>query len=300
MRQGDFTGVHDASGRLMTLATPTALPWTPVDGQPIYLRPNVVNPFYLSDSPANPNRTNALFAQAILSYYELPNSPSDLNNFTSARPNSTSGPQVTARLDHQLTNANNLSVRSTISRTAQVNGNQAAYRMVDTWALNSTNGVAGLTSVLRPNLVSEFRFGWNFQTNDDSVAPTRDLISELGIKQPVQLPDVPQIKRIPTVTFAGAGAFFGMGYRTGVGGDAGPQIFENGSYSFSEAVTWQKGRHEIKGGYQYRYVPINYLRTNYPRGLLTYNGRSAAISTGVSIYRVEPLHSLCLASGSNG
>ena len=283
MRQGDFTGVHDASGRLMTLATPTALPWTPVAGQPIYTSPNVINPFYLSNSPSNPNRTNALFAQAILSYYELPNSPSDLNNFASARPNSTSGPQVTARIDHQLTNANSLSVRSTISRVAQVNGSQAAYQMLDNYALDATNGVAALTSVIRSNLVSEFRFGWNFQTEDDAVAPARDLITELGIKQPVQLPASPLLNRIPTINFAGAGAFFGMGYRTNIAGDGAPTTFENASYSFSEAVTWQKGKHELKGGYQYRYIPVNYLWIGYPRGLITYNGRTAAMSTGYSV-----------------
>jgi hypothetical protein len=282
MQQGNFTGVHDAGGKLLTLATPTALPWKPVVGQPIYTSPNIINPFYLSDSPQNPNRTNALFAQAILSYYEAPNSPGDLNNFTSARPTVTRGPQVTTRVDHQLTAANSLSVRSTINRITQLQGTQAAYRLTGDMSRSVTNGTASLTSVIRPTLVSELRFGWNFQTEDETVTPARDLIAELGIKQPIQLPDSPLLKRIPTVTFAGAGAFFGMGYRTNIGGDATPQIFENASYSWSEAVTWQKGRHELKAGFEYRYIPINYVQIGYPRGLLTYNGRSAPMSSGYS------------------
>ncbi len=282
MKQGDFRGVHDAAGRVMTLATPTAMAWKAVAGQPIYTSPNVINPFYLADSPQNPNRVNALFAAAMLSYYETPNSPGDLNNFASARPTSTKGPQYTARIDHQLNAANSLAVRNTISRQTQVQGTQAAYRIAGNMAREATNGVASLTSVLRANLVSEFRFGWNFQKEDETVDPARDLISELGIKQPVALPDSPLLKRIPTMTLIGAGAFFGMGYRTNIGGDATPQIFENGSYTLAESVTWQKGRHEFKGGFQYRRVPVNYVQIGYPRGLLTFNGRNAAMSTGYS------------------
>ena len=282
MRQGNFTGVHDAAGRLMTLATPTALPWTPVSEQPIYSSPNVINPFYLGDSPQNPNRKNAAFANAILSYYEQPDSPGDLNNFSSARPTSNTGPQITFRIDHQLTNTNNLAVRSTISRISQVSGTQAAYRLIDTTAREGTNGVASLTSVPRPSMVNEFRFGWNFQKEDDAVDPARDLITELGIIVPVTLPESPLLKRIPTVTFAGNGAFFGMGYRQNIGGDAAPQIFENGSYTFSDSVTWQKGRHQVKAGYQQRVIPINYVQQGFPRGLFTYNGRTAANSSGYS------------------
>jgi hypothetical protein len=283
MAQGNFVGVHNAAGGLLTLATPTALAWTPVVGQPIYSSTNVINPFYLSDSASNPNRTNYLFAKAILSYYEAPNSAGDLNNFSSNRPTSERGPQVTARIDHQLTPANSLSVRETISLRSQFNGSQAAYQMVDHWLRNANNGVASVTSAIRPTLISEFRFGWNYQTENDTITPDRDLISELGIKQPVQLPDSPMLKRIPTVTFAGAGAFFGMGYRPNIGGDGAPQTFENGSYTFAEALTWQKGRHELKGGYQYRMLTIDYAWIGYPRGLLTYNGRTAAMSTGYSV-----------------
>ena len=282
MKTGDFRGVHDATGKLMTLTTPTAMAWKPVSGQPIYSSTNVVNPFYLADSPQNPNRVNAQFAAAMLSYYELPNSAGDLNNFASARPTSTNGPQYTARIDHQLNQYNSLSFRNTISRLTQQQGTQAAYRLVGNMAREATNGVASLTSVLRSNLVNEFRFGWNFQKEDESVDPARDLISELGIKQPVALPDSPLLKRLPTMTFTGAGAFFGMGYRTNIGGDATPQIFENGSYTLADSITWQKGRHELKGGFQYRRVPVNYVQIGYPRGLLTYNGRTAAMSTGYS------------------
>ncbi|MCL5744656.1 MAG: carboxypeptidase-like regulatory domain-containing protein, partial [Acidobacteria bacterium] len=280
MREGDFRGVHNAAGKLMTLATPTALPWSPAPGQPLYTAPNVINPFYLSDSPQNPNRVNAMFAEAILSYYQLPNSAGDLNNFASARPNATRGPQVTARIDHQLTPGNSLAVRNTISRMTQLNGSQAAYTMTGNMERSATNGVASLTSVIRTNIVSEFRFGWNYQKEDETVSPARDLISELGIKQPVQLPDSPLLKRVPTVAFSGAGAFFGMGYRQNIGGDATPQIFENGSYTFSEALTWQKGRHEFKGGFEYRLIPVDYIQIGYPRGRLFYNGRNAAMSTG--------------------
>ncbi|HTM49948.1 MAG TPA: carboxypeptidase regulatory-like domain-containing protein [Bryobacteraceae bacterium] len=282
MRQGNFTGVHDSAGRLLTLTTPSALPWTPVSGQPVYSGPNMINPFYLGDSPQNPNRKNAAFANAILGYYEAPTGPGDLNNFSSARPTSTSGPQITARIDHQLTAAHSLAVRSTTARVTGISGTQAAYRLVDTTAREGTNGVASLTSVPRPTIVNEFRFGWNFQKEDDAVTPDRDLISELGIVMPVKLPESPLLKRIPTVTFAGNGAFFGMGYRPNIGGDAAPQIFENGSYTTSDSLTWQKGKHQLKTGYQRRLIPINYVQQGFPRGLLTFNGRNAVNSTGYS------------------
>ena len=99
---------------------------------------------------------------------------------------------------------------------------------------------------------------------------------------PIQLPDSPLLKPLPTVTFAGNGAFFGMGYRTNIGGDATPQIFENGNYRFSDTISWQKGKHQIKAGYQYGWIPINYVQIGYPRGLRTYNGRTAPNSTGYS------------------
>ena len=116
MAQGNFTGVHTAAGQLLTLATPTLLPWSLAPGEPLYTSPNVINSFYLGNSTQNPNRINAAFAEAMLGYYQTPTGAGDVNNFSSARPTSTSGPQITARIDHQLTASNTLSLRSTVSR----------------------------------------------------------------------------------------------------------------------------------------------------------------------------------------
>ena len=242
----------------------------------------MINPFYLGNSTQNPNRINAQFAEAMLGYYQAPNAPGDLNNFTAVRPSSTSGPQYTARIDHQLTGANSLALRCTVIRSSQVNGAQAAYRLADHIASETTNCSAGLTSVIRPNLVNEFRFGWNGVNGDYSVTPARNLIGELGIQMPVQLPNTPLVNRIPTLTFTGNGAFFGMGYATNIGGDGTPSIFENGSRSISDAITWQNGKLTIKAGYNYQRMPMRILYVGYPAGLLTYNGRTATNSTGYS------------------
>ena len=282
MAQGNFTGVHNTAGQLMTLATPTLLPWSLAPGEPLYTSPNVINPFYLSNSTQNPNRINAAFAEAMLGYYQAPTGPGDVNNSSAARPTSTSGPQFTARIDHQLNAANTVSVRSTVSRVTTETGTQAAYQLTAHDPSDANNGVASLTSVIRPTLISEFRFGWNNLNYDTSVTPARHLISELGIQMPIQLASSPYLERIPTLTFAGNGSFFGMGYQPNIGGDAAPDIGHDGNYSFSETVTWQKGKHQIKAGYQYGLIPFSSPFISYPAGLLTYNGRTATNSTGYS------------------
>ncbi len=58
-----------------------------------------------------------------------------------------------------------------------------------TFDQDTTYTVAILTSVPHPNLVNH--------KEDATSAPLWDLISELGIKVPIQLPDSPLLKRLP-------------------------------------------------------------------------------------------------------
>jgi hypothetical protein len=289
MRSGDFRGIVDVAGKPLTLAAPTPLPFTLTTGQPLFSAPNVINPFYLADSASNPNRANARIANAVLAYYVLPNLPGMVNNLASVVTKDSSSKQFTARVDHRLSDKHSVSFRFTSSDTTSGGGNQVAPSLSTSANPYQRNTGASLISSLRPTLINELRVGMQSGMSQNFPSPARDFVKEFGIPEPVPLPQVPAVlNRIPTFSFLGNGQFNRIQYTSGgqfgaYGGDNTPMQEGNDNVSLADTLTWHKGSHEWKTGYQVNYIPILSSGTPASRGSLSYNGKANALSSGYSV-----------------
>ncbi len=104
--------------------------------------------------------------------------------------------------------------------------------------------MASNTRVLSPNLVNEFRFGYNsfFNSIGHELAFTRDVVSELKIPGLQPLP--PAAWGIPEIRVAGLGYFGNLA--------EGPYVNDNRLLQFVNNVSWIRGKHSFRVGVEIR------------------------------------------------
>jgi len=115
-------------------------------------------------------------------------------------------------------------------------GNITAFQRTQSFSLN-------LTSTLRSNLVNEFRFGVN-RTNLPFNCGGAEFIDSFGGVDPVGYG-----RDFTFFTFSG--------FDCAVLGDSNGQARFTGTTSWVDNLTWVKGRHTIKGGFELRFVYSN-------------------------------------------
>ena len=118
--------------------------------------------------------------------------------------------------------------------------------------------MVGNTWTLRPTLLNEFRFGFNyfFNTFGRELAFERDVVKELGI--PGISLNPPEAWGIPSIGVTGFSAF---GDNT-----EGPYTIDNRTFEFSNNLSWIKGRHAFKVGGSFRYDMYNQTGNQFARG----------------------------------
>src|SRR5262245_22097563 len=131
---------------------------------------------------------------------------------------------------------------------------------------------SGLTRVISPGLINEFRFGLN-QTRQFIFGQYsgRDMNRELGI---TNVAVDPQVAGFPLIRIDG---FPNFGDR-----DAWPNRFRAGNYQLSDTLTWTRRGHNIRFGgelFWTRYDENNY---NSPRGNFRFRGRASNTGNAVS------------------
>jgi hypothetical protein len=127
------------------------------------------------------------------------------------------------------------------------------------------NAVAQLTSTLTPTVVNVFRASYSYATLfGKQVTVDRDLAAEVGI---TGVSTVPLNWGLPTVGF--------QGY-SGIGSDGLTQGNVLHNYQLQDAVTWIKGSHTIKAGYEVRQSRNLLDSDNSPRGSFTFNASFTA------------------------
>jgi Carboxypeptidase regulatory-like domain len=122
--------------------------------------------------------------------------------------------------------------------------------------------------VISPTLVNELRGGFSVvRTNTTFGVTAQQAASLLGLTAgPGALPEaIPAGDDIPTLTIAG---FMGI---TGQQNDLNPQ---QGTYEFSDTLTWTKGKHTLKYGFDWRYLASlnTQVFNNFRLGQYTFNG----------------------------
>jgi hypothetical protein len=229
MRRGDFSELLDPANPYFPGVRTIIDPQT---GRPF---PNNVIP----ESRLSPNGT------AFLNMYPQPTPGFRLGSanaiFESEQPRDTRKDHV--RVDWRLGGGNQLTARWSTFNWESVDAFSAGLTLArgEYYRPNTTSTLAW-TSSWSPRLVNEFTFGYSRDRVFIDVWPGSDTYRRTyhGITFPYYFPNDKEIEdKIPTIVLPNFQLIFGGGF---------PQFSQGPIYTWSDNVTWVKGRHTFKGG----------------------------------------------------
>jgi hypothetical protein len=132
----------------------------------------------------------------------------------------------------------------------------------DGYSQNSAQGLAASEiHTFRPNLVNEFRFGFNhLNSHRFNLNYNTDVSSQLGFPG---VPFGPNIGGLPSISFSdGTQAIGSSGYL--------PSIERQNSYVFSDNLSWTRGPHSMKVGGELRFEQFTIYQPAAPRGSMNF------------------------------
>jgi hypothetical protein len=285
IRQGDFSGINPQTGN----------PFPPI------IDPTTGQPFPGNTIPAS--RIDPL-SRAILDRIPLPsnpNAPPDKNNDINVGLHRVTTDQFIARLDHELTPKHQL-----FGRFLLFDGQQLIPFVPDSFAQNPSappgfgdnkddtgrNLALGLTSVFRPTLINDFRFGYTYYFGTKEAQNIHShFLESLGIT------------RAPGATNDGIPAIDVPGYADMGDSDIfQPQIRKNNTFQFTDNVAWVSGRHTWKFGADLRRYRLFYLVEDFGQGLFSFSDGTGSVSgTAFSNFLLgRPFLSYAQAGNSGG
>jgi len=285
IREGDFSGTNPLTG----LAFPAII--NPSTGQ--QFAGNVI-----PDSEISP------LARAILGRVPLPNQPAAApgsNNQINVGLRRVVTDQFLIRLDHQLNSTHQL-----FGRFLFFNSDQLFPFVPNTFAQNPAappgfgtnkndrgrNLGLGLTSVFRPTLINDFRFGYAyFLGTKEAQNIHSNFLQNLGIT------------RAPGSTNRGIPAINVPGYADLGDSDIfQPFVRRNHTFQFTDNLVWVRGRHTLKFGADLRRLRLNYLVEDFGQGIFSFSdGAGSASGNAFADFLLgRPFLSFAQAGNSDG
>ncbi len=285
IRQGDFNGINPETGNPF----------------PAIIDPNTGQPFQGNIVP--PSRLDPL-SRAILARIPLPNNPgapSGENNDINVGLRTVTSDQFVARIDHELTPKEQL-----FGRFLFFNQSQLFPFVPDSFADNPSappgfgtnhddsgrNLALGLTSVFRPTLINDFRFGYAYYYGTKAAQNIHSgLLESQGIV------------RAPGATNDGIPAIDVPGYADMGDSDIfQPQIRRDNTFQFSDNVVWVKGRNTWKFGADVRRYRLFYLVEDFGQGVFSFSDAASSVSgSAISDFLLgRPFLSYAQAGNSGG
>ena len=144
------------------------------------------------------------------------------------------------------------------------------------------------TYTFSPNVVNEARFGYSHFFNSQGLlsAFTTNVVDKLGI--PGLSGGDPSTWGIPDMSFGSAAGTVGVGTGTtpsiwsGIGdaGGDGPYVITDPTWQIVDNVTWVKGRHSLRLGFEYNRQTFNQLGNQFSRGQFNSQPLTTSLYTG--------------------
>jgi hypothetical protein len=195
------------------------------------------------------------------------------NNYSFAAPNVNNSDNFLAKVDHRVRPSLSLSGRyvfgdgsQTFPLTSGFGSPLPAYQTVVPTRVQLLG--LGLTHILSARLVHETRAGWNrfvqrFTPLDADFDPTSiGLVTGSGLRS------------LPTITVAG---FVSLGAPNNV-----PRGRVSSGYQFVDNLTWARGSHTAKAGFEYRRAIVNSFNDTNSRGRLNFASLADLVAGRVS------------------
>ena len=216
------------------------------------------------------------FSKELLKYYDSANIPFSVarltNNYVQNNSNPLNRDGFVLRMDFVESAKSSWSGRyswgdeNQSSQTINVSGSKLV--------VNYEQYMGSNTRILSPNLLNEARFGYSrFYNSLGAIAQySENIVNELNLPNLAAGP--PVTWGIPSVIFISDG-FNGFGDNSD-----GPYQNNNNTAQFTDSLTWNKGKHNLKFGFEYDRQNFNQLGNQYSRGQYQYNPNATQSATG--------------------
>jgi hypothetical protein len=284
-REGNFNGPDPATG----------LPF------PAILNPSTGLPF--NGNQLSPGDLNPV-PLAVLARVPLPNQVNaglGTDNSIDTGMHSLTANQFTVRIDHQLNQKEQLFGRVLAAHDTQImpfvpdsfaNNPPAPPGFGDNVLDAGVNVALGLTSLFRPTLINDFRFGYSYF---DGTKQGQNIHS--GFLQTLG------IARAPGATNDGIPAIDIPGYADLGDSDIfQPEDRKDHTFQFTDSLVWVKGRHTFQFGGDVRRLRLFYLVEDFGQGVFQFDdGASSVSGTAFSDFLLgRPFLSYAQAGNSGG
>jgi Carboxypeptidase regulatory-like domain len=253
-KSGDFSSLKDEDGNLIPIYDPAI---TRPDGQGGFTR----EPF-----PGNiiPSDRISSVAKALQAFLPDPNRPGNFLNYLGTAGTPTNTDQWGFKVDHAFSSKNK--VNFSLAHTGY---NDLSFTPF-TGPLSTNNRtdlklwIARLSQdyFIRPNLINHGSIGFN--RNDNSYQPAGALF---GCPKQIGLTGVNENSVCPTLNISSFGSYGGSGYG---------RVPENG-WNFIDNITWIKGKHTHKFGFDIRANGHNTITTNRDAGFFDFSNLETAL-----------------------
>jgi hypothetical protein len=220
--------------------------------------PRTGQPFTGNQIPSN---RFSNFAKILAPTVPAPNT-TGVNNYVASIPFTDDADTTTVRGDQTLNAKHQLFERYLYYNGRQVN--PSVFSFTD-FPQRGQNFALGETWLVSQNIVNEIRFGYNYayHLNAPISQDGRNWVGDIGLRNLAGGTDPIDYGR-PGFTFTGLTA-------NGEGGIT--QGATENIFSVSDAVSWVKGKHNIRFGVQSQYRKYDQLTEVPPRGGFTFNGQ---------------------------
>lgn len=147
-----------------------------------------------------------------------------------------------------------------------------------------------------PHIVNEARFGYTHFYNSNGLlsAFTHDVVGEVGI--PGLSSGAPSTWGVPSMNFASGPTGTTKSIWTSFGdlGGDGPYVVTDPTWQIVDNVSWEKGKHSLRMGFEYNRQTFNQLGNQFSRGQFVVEPLATALHTGTTLSGGDPLADLLL------
>ncbi|HUL76282.1 MAG TPA: carboxypeptidase regulatory-like domain-containing protein [Vicinamibacteria bacterium] len=277
----DYQGSRQSIDRVRISTVPTALQrqgvfTEPVAGQvPTIFDPATSRPASGGGTTRDPFPENTIpaaridaVAATLLGRYPLPNLPGTANNYRRVGNESDDQDQFDIRLDHRASAKDQLFARFSYFRDLTV-----PVTPLPDGSGNLTTGAIGRTDTSAQAAVLSYVHTFGSRVvNDLRLGYTRRPVSRLGLlldgapSDALGLPGIPTnaayANALPTFTIDG---FQQLGSPANTNSDSRTDVTQ-----LVDTISWQRGRHSLKAGLDYRYERLDIVQPPSPTGLFRF------------------------------
>jgi len=205
-------------------------------------------------------------SQALLKYYDSATLPGLTNNYVQNNASPLNRDGFVLRMDFvesaksQWTGRYSWGDENQSTQTINISGSKILT--------NYEQYMGSNTRILSPNVINEARFGYSRFYNTIGTLSAFNLDVVGSLKLPNLPSGLPVTWGIPNVSFNGDG-FAAFGDST-----EGPYENNNNTTQFIDNVSWNKGKHSLKFGFEYDRQNYNQVGNQYPRGQYSFSANA--------------------------